>query len=205
MGNLNYLFEEAGNQYPYEVWLNLAGDANARTVLEDIREANPLVGQWEIAASEWAGERDRPERQGLLGFLSIGFVAAALLTVLGFLLYALFSFRQRFIELGILRAIGLSSGGMTVFLAWELAFLIIAGLGLGTLLGVWISQFFIPYLQVGSGPSVRTPPYEVQIAWPAIYRIWALFGGLFVIALAALAALLLRMRVFQAVKLGETT
>ena len=52
---------------------------------------------------------------------------------------------------------------------------------------------------------MRTPPYEVQIAWPAIYRIWALFGGLFVIALAALAALLLRMRVFQAVKLGETT
>ena len=30
VGNLNYLFEEAGNQYPYEVWLNLTGDVNAR-------------------------------------------------------------------------------------------------------------------------------------------------------------------------------
>jgi putative ABC transport system permease protein len=204
VGNLNHLFEEAGNQYPYEVWLNLEEGAKATGVLGAIREANPMVSRWDVAASEVAGERDRPERQGLLGFLSIGFVAAALLTVLGFLLYALFSFRQRFIELGILRAIGLSSGEMTSFLAWELAFLIAAGLGLGTLLGVWTSEFFIPYLQVGSGPSVRIPPYEVQIAWPAIFRIWALFGALFVIALVVLAALLMRMRVFQAVKLGET-
>jgi putative ABC transport system permease protein len=204
VGNLEHLFDEAGNQYPYEVWLSLVKGATAEGTLEAIQEANPLVSRWKVAAAELASERDRPERQGLLGFLSIGFIAAALLTVLGFLLYALFSFRQRFIELGILRAIGLSSGGMTAFLAWELAFLIVSGLALGTLLGVWTSQFFIPYLQVGSGPDVRIPPYEVQIAWPAIYRIWALFGALFVVALAVLAALLLRMRIFQAVKLGET-
>ena len=69
---------------------------------------------------------------------------------------------------------------------------------------MWTSKFFIPYLQVGSGPGVRIPQYEVQIAWPTIYRIWALFGALFVIALVVLAALLMRIRVFQAVKLGET-
>jgi putative ABC transport system permease protein len=44
----------------------------------------------------------------------------------------------------------------------------------------------------------------VEIAWPAILRIYALFGLLFVVALVALAALLLRMKIFQAVKLGET-
>jgi putative ABC transport system permease protein len=188
VGNLDHLFDEAGNQYPYEVWLDLEEGASPQRVLDAIQEANPPVNRWQVAAAELASERDRPERQGLLGFLSIGFIAAALLTVLGFLLYALFSYRQRFIELGILRAIGLSSGGMTSFLAWELAFLIASGLGLGTLLGVWTSEFFIPYLQVGSGPDVRIPPYQVQIAWPAIYRIWALFGVLFLVALIVLAA-----------------
>jgi putative ABC transport system permease protein len=123
---------------------------------------------------------------------------------LGFLLYALFSFRQRFIELGVLRAIGLSSGQMTIFLAWELAFLIFTGLIIGTLLGTWVSYLFIPYLQVGADVTTRIPPFLVEIAWPAIFRIYALFGLLFVGALFVLAVLLLRMKVFQAIKLGET-
>ncbi|MEZ4618117.1 MAG: FtsX-like permease family protein [Caldilineaceae bacterium] len=131
-------------------------------------------------------------------------MAAALLTVLGFLLYALFSFRRRFIELGTLRAMGLSPGQMTTFLAWELAFLILLGLLAGTFLGMLISEIFIPYLQVGADPQATTPPFQVQIAWEAIMRIYALFGGLFVVALSVLAALLLRMKIFQAIKLGET-
>jgi len=43
----------------------------------------------------------------------------------------------------------------------------------------------------------------VEIAWPAIFRIYALFGLLSVAALGLLTALLLRMKIFQSVKLGE--
>jgi putative ABC transport system permease protein len=124
--------------------------------------------------------------------------------VLGFFLYALFSFQRRFIELGMLRAIGLSAGQMTSFLAWELAFLILTGLVVGTLLGVLVSNMFIPALQVGAGLEAQIPPYQVMIAWPAIFRIWMLFAAMFVVSLVVLAALLMRMRIFQAVKLGET-
>jgi putative ABC transport system permease protein len=124
--------------------------------------------------------------------------------VLGFLLYALFSFRRRTIELGILRAVGLSAGQMTSFLAWELVFLILTGLVVGTVLGAWMSSLFIPYLQVGIGPAARMPPFLVEIAWPAIFRIYALFGLMFVVALVVLAFLLRRMKIFQAIKLGET-
>jgi putative ABC transport system permease protein len=145
-----------------------------------------------------------PSRQGLFGVLSVGFLAAALLTVLGFLLYALFSFRRRFIELGTLRAIGLSPGQMTTFLAWELIFLIMLGLVAGTFLGILVSQIFIPSLQVGDSITELIPPFIVEIAWPAIFRIYALFGALFAVALTALAVLLMRMKIFQAIKLGET-
>jgi hypothetical protein len=44
----------------------------------------------------------------------------------------------------------------------------------------------------------------VQIDWSAVARIYVLFGVIFVAALGALGALLLRMKIFQAVKLGET-
>ena len=205
VGNLDYLFEQAGGQFPYDVWLKTEPDADYEQVAQGVRDLGLQVLSWDAPLLEVAAEQRRPERQGLFGMLSVGFVAAALLTVLGFLLYAIFSFRRRFIELGILRAIGLSARQMTAFLAWELAFLILVGVGAGTALGAWVSDLFIPYLQVGSGPSAYTPPFVVEIAWPAIFRIYALFGLLFVTALAGLAVLLLRMKVFQAVKLGETT
>jgi putative ABC transport system permease protein len=136
--------------------------------------------------------------------LSVGFLASAVLTVLGFLLYALFSFRRRFIELGTLRAIGLSTRQLGIFLVCELAFLIILGLSAGTWIGITISDLFIPYLQIGAGPTANTPPFVVEIAWFALTRLYMLFGALFIAAFSVLIVLLMRMKVFEAIKLGET-
>jgi putative ABC transport system permease protein len=205
VASLDYLFDQAGGQFPYDVWIKTDAPVSEYESMVDDMQANGLVIlDWDAPQAQIAQEIKRPERQGLFGLLSVGFAAAAFLTVLGFLLYALFSFRRRFIELGILRAIGLSSGQMTTFLAWELAFLILVGIGAGTGLGAWISNLFIPYLQVGGDAAAQTPPFIVQIAWREIIQIYVLFGGLFVVALGGLAVLLLRMKIFQAVKLGET-
>jgi putative ABC transport system permease protein len=204
VGNLDYFFEQVGGEVPYNVWLKINSGQNYERIVKDVEGLGLTVIKWDAPLRKIAEEQRRPERQGLFGLLSVGFVAAALLTVLGFLLYALFSFRRRTIELGILRAVGLSAMQMTSFLAWELIFLILTGLVAGTGLGAWISSLFIPYLQVGAGSAARVPPFLVEIAWPAIFRIYALFGLLFVVALVVLAFLLLRMKIFQAIKLGET-
>ena len=204
VGHLDYLFEQAGGQFPYDVWLKTDQQADYEQIVDGVRDLRLRVVDWDAPLDQVLVEQQRPERQGLFGLLSVGFLAAALLTVLGFLLYAFFSFRRRFIELGILRAIGLSAGQMAVFLAWELALLILTGTIVGTALGAWISELFIPYLQIGAGPSAQIPPFVVEIAWPAILQIYALFGSLFVAALTVLVILLLRMKIFQAVKLGET-
>jgi len=94
---------------------------------------------------------------------------------------------------------------MTALLAWELVFLIAIGLIAGTGLGVLVSKLFIPYLQLGAQNIAHIPPFIVQIAWGRILEIYALFGLLFVVALAVLSGMLARMKIFQAVKLGETT
>jgi putative ABC transport system permease protein len=204
VGNLDYYFEQVGSEMPYDVWLKTGSRHDYERIAKDVEGLGLNIVKWDAPLRKIAEEQRRPERQGLFGLLSVGFVAAALFTVLGFLLYALFSFRRRTIELGILRAVGLSAGQMTSFLAWELIFLILTGLVVGTVLGAWMSNLFIPYLQVGTGPAARVPPFLVEIAWPAIFRIYALFGLLFVVALVVLALLLRRMKIFQAIKLGET-
>lgn len=163
-----------------------------------------MVLRVDVVDSQISYEQTRPERQGLFGVLSVGFVAAALMTVLGFLLYAVFSLRRRFIELGVLRAVGPGARQMAAFLGWELALLLGTGIGAGTALGVAASNLYIPFLQVGLSAEARAVPFRVILPWPAIYDIYALFGALFVIVLGMLVVFVLRMKVFQAVKLGET-
>ena len=204
VGNLDYLFQRMGGQFPYDVLVRTDPRTDYEGMIRELRQHDINVINHYSARQRIVEEQKLPQRQGLFGVLSVGFLAAALLTVLGFLLYTLFSFRRRFIELGTLRSIGLSSGQMTTFLAWELAFLILVGIGAGTLLGTSVSNQFIPYLQVGNTAADLAPPFLVGIAWPAITRVYALFGILFVAALGVLVTLLMRMKIFQAIKLGET-
>jgi putative ABC transport system permease protein len=48
------------------------------------------------------------------------------------------------------------------------------------------------------------PPFVVHVAWQQLGLILVIFVTMFVVAVAALAVLLRRMRIFEAVKLGET-
>lgn len=204
VGNLDALFTQSGGDKPYQVWLKTAGGVDGEALDSALRERNLFGWNWREPFSLIQQEQLRPERQGLFGQLSVGFIAAALLTVIGFFMYALFSFRRRFVSLGILRAVGLSARQMSVLVGWETAVLIFTGLSLGTLLGIWISKLFIPYLQVGREAADLIPPYLVEIAWPAIYQIYGLFLLLFLAAMILLVVLLRRMKIFQAIKLGET-
>ena len=223
VGNLEELFLRSGAEYPHEVWLGTTPEADPETVAYTVRGfsilldqqadqsklvqtgLNTIVRDWSSAELHIRAEQRRPERQGLFGLLSVGFVASALLTVLGFLLYALFSFRRRFIEMGMLRAIGLSIQQMTSLLAAELAFLVLLGIGVGTALGVFASRLFVPFLQIGASAQSQYPPFQIEIAWLSIAQIYVLFILLFLTALSALSGLLVRMKIFQAIKLGETT
>jgi putative ABC transport system permease protein len=223
VGNLDQLFLQAGGDYPHEVWMSLDPSADPEKIVYGVRgyslvldqEAdqtklvknglNTFIKDWSSAELNIRAQQRRPDRQGLFGLLSVGFVASALLTVLGFLLYALFSFRRRFIEMGMLRAVGLSVKQMQRLLAAELGFLVLTGIGMGTLLGVVASYQFVPLLQIGSSAQSQFPPFQIEIAWLSIIEIYILFGILFLVALGALSALLVRMKIFQAIKLGETS
>jgi putative ABC transport system permease protein len=204
VGNLDDLFTQAGGVFPYEVWLYTQNQPNIMALKDGLTERRLYTWQLREPYTYIANEQSRPERQGMFGLLSAGYSAAALLTVLGFFMYSLFSFRRRLVEMGILRAVGMSTRQMGALIAFELAFLILTGLTLGTGLGIGINRLFIPYLQIGNGAAAVTPPFLIEMAWPAVFQIYILFALLFVIALLVLIALLRRMRIFEAIKLGET-
>lgn len=203
IANLDHIFDALGGTFPYDVWLSTDSAAASDAIVQGVRDLGIVVVTSQDARQIIAAEQTRPERQGLFGLLSVGFIASAVLTVIGFLVYAVVSFRRRFIELGMLRAIGLSVNQMATYLTGELAVLILTGVAIGTGLGVWASTIFIPFFQVGSDKTAFVPPFVVQIAWNQVLTIYLVFGVMFLIAVIVLAILLIRMKIFEAVKLGE--
>jgi len=204
VANLDHIHNALGGTYPYNVWLATDAAVEGQEIVESVRDLGLVVVTASDARQAVAEAQEQPARQGLFGLLSVGFIAAAVLTVIGFLLYAVVSFGRRFIELGMLRAIGLSKKQMAAYLAGELAVLILTGVSLGAGLGVAASALFIPYFQIGEGKTALVPPFVVQVAWEQLGLILAIFAAMFVVVVVVLAVLLNRMRVFEAVKLGET-
>ncbi len=203
--NLDFIFNNVGGMYPYDVWVRTESSVTTDSLTLGARDLGISVMRAYNAREMVDAVQLSPERQGVFGLLSIGFMASAFLTVLGFLIYSYISFMQRYIELGVLRAVGLSIGQMGVFLVAEQLTLIATGAAAGTGLGVLVSNLFIPFFQVQAGEHPFTPPFVVQIAWSEIIYIYVIFGAMFIAGVIVLLFSLRRMRIFEAVKLGETT
>ena len=204
VGNLDYLFEQAQLELAHSVIARVAPEFSQREFTRTLMSRGAAAVSIREPFSRIEREQARPERQGLFGLLSIGFITSSLATMVGFLLYAVFSYQRRYVELGILRAIGLSQSSMMRSVAWELGLLIFTGLALGVGIGLLVSALYIPFMQFVSSLEGIVPPYVVTMAWGEIAQIIALFAATFLVIMVILLAILRRMRIFQAVKLGES-
>jgi putative ABC transport system permease protein len=203
IANLEYIFEGFNGLVPYNVWLSTSEQADPQEVLDGLNQLGVTVLRLQDARAVLDDSFASPNRQGVLGLLSVGFLTASILTVAGFLLYALLSFRERFIQLGVLRAIGLSTNQMAGYLALEQCMLILTGLLAGTGIAVLSAYLFIPHLPVTLSQHPGVPPYLVEIAWGDILTLHMVFAAMLLVGMVATIWSLMRMNIFQAVKLGE--
>jgi putative ABC transport system permease protein len=147
---------------------------------------------------------DQPERVGLFGVLNVGFLATGLMPGIGFVLYSYASLRRRFIQLGILQAIGLSVKQLIGYLALEQFILMGMAIGLGAVIGLVTSKLFVPFLQISTETGTPIPPFEVLIGWAESAWLSLAFGLVLFMTMIGTIYYLAQMKVFQAVKMGES-
>jgi hypothetical protein len=161
-------FEDGGTvEPPDEWWLSVAdgsidqvaGALNGPPFLS--REVLTEVGRHRTLATD-------PVALGIIGALGIGFVAAALFAIVGFVVSASVSARERINEFALLRALGLSSGQLSVWLSLENAVLATLSLLVGTGLGLVMAWIVLPFITVTQGAATPYPPVEVDVPWSVI-------------------------------------
>ena len=200
--NLNYL--QANNALePYEVWLRLNDDADTALLYQSILSSRINVTRFIDSRQEIIRERNDPMLQGTNGTLSLGFLVSLGVCFVGFLLYWTFSIRERTLQFGLFRAMGMSRAGIVAMLGLEQLFIsgaaVIAGFGIGRL----ASYLFVPLLQVVQNPEQTVPPLRIISLALDQLRIAGFVTLMLGLGFAILSVFLFRIRIHQAVKLGE--
>lgn len=202
--NLDYLFESWGSLQPYQVWLDTSPSADTAAIRKAINRMGVSVVVMNDARKDYDQLLGQPERQGVSGMLSVGFIAAGGLSLIAYVIYALYSIQDRFVQLGVLRAIGLTRSQMRSMLFTEQVLLGLLGISTGTLAGVLTARWFIPLLPVSFGLGHQILPRITHYAWDSIYTVYSIFGAVFFLSSVGILIYLRRLKLFRAIKLGET-
>jgi ABC-type antimicrobial peptide transport system permease subunit len=140
---------------------------------------------------------------GWKGILAISFGAVLLLSAIGFIVYSYLSAQQRGLEFAILRTLGFSRRQVFTVVFVEQSFVVIAGMGLGTLVGLQIGKLMMDFLGTDERGVDVLPPFVLAVSWPEILLVWGILGAVFAATIAAVVLLYLRLAVHRALRIGD--
>lgn len=202
VANLNYIQNKFAVQ-PYEVWIGKVPGATDKTIADDITNKNLQISHITYADQQLITMKNDPLIQGTNGALTLGFAAAMIITLIGFLIYWIISIQSRALHFGILRAMGLSLSKVIGILACEQVLLSGTAIVAGILIGGLAGKLYIPLLQMVYSSSDQVPPFKIIAEADDYIKIYAVIGFMLLIGFITLWRLISKIKIVQAVKLGE--
>ncbi|MBL7198650.1 MAG: ABC transporter permease [Anaerolineae bacterium] len=203
IGNLDFLFEQIGATLLHNIWLKIRPEVDQEVMIESVEGMGVFISRWVDTRDLIAEEQSRVERVGIFGTLSIGFLAAAVLSGVGLLVYNYASLQERLFRFTILRAVGLSLLQVISQVAIEYLVLMVYSVAGGAVIGVWASELFIPFFQAADKNILNPPTLLPMIAWTEIGQISGAFTITLVVAQLVVIVAALRGGVFQALRMGD--
>ncbi|MGO4547940.1 FtsX-like permease family protein [Paenibacillus sp. 2TAB23] len=188
---------------PYDVWIKLKPETSTAVFYESLKQSKLPVTNIVNTREALVAAKNDPFLMALNGILTLGFVLSILVSFIGFLLYWVLSLRGRTLQNGILRAIGLSLKQLIGMLAVEQLLTSGVAVLIGIAVGNIASRLYVPNFQIAFNPSSLVPPFKVMFDASDLMRIYVLVGFMLVVGLGILAYMLSRLRIHQAIKLGE--
>lgn len=200
VANLDPIFELAGTVLPHDFWLTLEAGVHPDDLINELQSHQFPIVDWNAPSRELNRAQAEPARRGVLGFLSVGFVASIVLTLVASVIQSTASFRAQSSQLGTLRAMGLGVRSVSAYMITLQTLATFGGILSGTSIGVMTTLLFLPLLDFSTG----LPPYLVRVAWDEIAQVYMVFIGMILIVTLFTALLLSREQIANVIRLGES-
>ncbi len=186
---------------PTEVWFSSDDPVATREALEGDHFAAGEV--LDIESTRLSQQRDPLVAAGWQGILAIAFGAVLLLSAIGFLVYSYLTAQQRALEFAILRTLGFSRWQVFSLVTFEHLFVIVAGMGLGTAVGLQVGRMMMNFLGTDERGKEVLPPFVLGVSWPSVFFAWGILGTVFVVTIGGVVLLYLRLQVHRALRIGD--
>lgn len=196
-------FESSDAVDPPDAWWLGVDPLQREAVLARLRD--PTIGSATVVDLVERAESlaTDPVALGIIGALGIGIAAAAAFAVVGFIVSAAVSARERVTEFALLRALGLSSGQLSGWLSLENATLAVISLVAGSGLGLLVAWVALPFVTVTSRARAAFPPVEVNVPWITIAALEVAGVVAVTAAIIGLTWSLGRIAMASALRMGE--
>ncbi|TAK77869.1 MAG: ABC transporter permease [Dehalococcoidia bacterium] len=156
------------------------------------------------ARAERARQTDDPLiAAGWAGILGISFATVLTLSAIAFVLYSYLTAQRRALEFAILRTLGFSRVQVFLVVAIEYLAIVVAGMGLGTVVGLQVGRRMMDVLGISEGGTAVLPPFALAVSWFQVFTVWGVLGATFVLTIGAVVLLYVRLAIHRALRVGE--
>ena len=186
---------------PYEIWFK---NKDSSAYIYDFAQENGVKFQkFEDVSAEIVSSKNDPVLQGTNGILTVGFIVVLILCSVGFLIYWILSIKSRSLQFGIFRAMGMSMGEVIMMLLNEQLYISGLSIATGALVGHLTAKLYMPLIQIAYAASDNALPLELISRQSDNIRLFAVVGVVMLVCMVILGGLISRMKIAQALKLGE--
>lgn len=200
LGNLSYIQNLIGVR-PYQLWLKMNGSSKA--IYEYAEESGTQFTMFRDSEAEKVSVRNDTLFQGTNGILTMSFIIVLILCCVGFLIYWILSIRQRELLFGVFRAMGMKKSGIIQMLINEQIFSSGISVAIGAVLGLAASALFVPVVQICYSAAEQVVPLVVVRRQIDMVRLFGVVGAVICICMVILGLLISKIKISQALKLGE--
>jgi len=191
--------------YPNEIWLTLSEDSEERAAAFDVVRSGRLSGRSVYYKDDMLEtlKTDPLAAAGWSGMLTIAFLGVILVSSLGFIVYSYLSAQARQLDFAILRTLGFSLRQIIGLVCFEQLFIIIVGMGLGTIIGERLSYIMMPFLQLTEQGARVLPPFILTVNWGTIGMAYAILAIAFVITISLVILFFSRVAIHKTLRMGD--
>ena len=200
VGHLSTIQESVGI-FPYEIWIDMGGDTSGFYEFAE-NEGLKIVSLADTGDMKEAVTVE-PLFQGTNGILTMSFITILLICAIGYVIYWMLSIRSRELLFGIFRAMGMTRGEIILMLSGEQAFTGLFGIVFGLVIGWIASKLYVPIIQIAYSAADRALPLKLITKGTDVARLIIIILIMFAICMGILINQVYRMKISQALKLGE--
>lgn len=186
---------------PYEVWIRT--DGNNEGVYRGIDEAGISVDAVTDTEVLLLNRKQDALINSTNGILTLGFLVSVILCAAGFMIYWTLSIRERELQFGIFRAMGMALGEIAQMLINEQLFISLLPILSGALAGWAAAVLYMPLIQMVYSSADYVIPLKVLSLAADNGKLALLILTVFGLCMAVLIRMIRRMKITQALKLGE--